>query len=159
MSTKPKLAERPSNVPVSHETDFFAWAKSQATALEQRRTEQLDWDHLADEIKSLANSEKSEIESRLAVLLQHLLKWDYQPSGRKTGWRATVVEQRRRIARRLRESPSLKSHPAEVLEEEYGTAVLYAADETGLPVSAFPARCPYTVEQVLDPDFLPGAEG
>jgi len=30
-----------------------------------------------------------------------------------------------------------------------------AADETGLPRSAFPASNPYTVEQLLDTEFLP----
>jgi hypothetical protein len=30
-----------------------------------------------------------------------------------------------------------------------------AAAETGLPISSFPEECPFTSEQVLDPDFLP----
>jgi len=34
--------------------------------------------------------------------------------------------------------------------------MLRASGETGLPKSAFPQACPYTIEQILDPDFLPG---
>ncbi len=30
-----------------------------------------------------------------------------------------------------------------------------AVDETGLPLVTFPEACPWTVEQVLDEDFLP----
>jgi hypothetical protein len=44
-----------------------------------------------------------------------------------------------------------------VLDDEYRTARADAADETGLPEDAFPAACPFTIEQILDPDFLPDA--
>ena len=40
-------------------------------------------------------------------------------------------------------------------EEEYRLARRKAAAETGLPISTFPDACPFTTEQVLDPDFLP----
>ena len=156
-TTKPKLAEGPVKEPVSYEGDFFAWAMDQARMLEGHRAGHLDWDNLAEEIRSLGNNDKNEIESRLAVLLQHLLKWAYQPDGRKGGWEATIYDQRRRINRRISQSPSLKGYPAEVLDDEYATASRYAAAETGLSVAEFPASCPYTVEQVLDPGFWPEA--
>jgi hypothetical protein len=154
-ATKPKLAERPTKEPVSYGGDFFAWTMDQARMLEDHRVGHLDWSNLAEEIRSLGNNEKNEIESRLAVLLQHLLKWVYQPDGRKGGWEATIYDQRRRIGRRISQSPSLKGYPAEVLEDEYLTAKRYAAAETGLPVARFPTFCPFTIEQVLDPDFWP----
>jgi len=43
-----------------------------------------------------------------------------------------------------------------VLERAYRAAPLAASGETGLPLSEFPSICPYTVEQILDPDFWPG---
>ena len=137
--------------------DFFAWTLEQSDALESRRPGTLDWINLAEEIRSLGNSEKNEIESRLLVLLAHLLKWSYQPDRRKPGWAGTVREQRRRIARRLLASPSLAGYPAEVLAEEYADARFSAADETGLAVTAFPEMCPFTIDQALDPDFWPEA--
>ena len=54
--------------------------------------------------------------------------------------------------------PSLKSYPLEVVDEEYVPARLKAADETGLPLTALPEVCPYTIEQILDATFLPGAD-
>jgi hypothetical protein len=36
----------------------------------------LDWDNLAEEIESLGRSQRSEIRSRLVVILLHLLKWN-----------------------------------------------------------------------------------
>jgi hypothetical protein len=155
MSTKPKLAERPFQEIARYDGDFFAWAMDQARLLEARRADALDWTNLAEEIRSVGNAEKSEIENRLLVLLVHLLKWQYQPSGRKGGWAATIREQRRRITKRILQSPSLRTYPGEVLDEEYADARLNAADETGLAENVFPKACPYTIEQVLDGDFWP----
>jgi Domain of unknown function DUF29 len=33
--------------------------------------------------------------------------------------------------------------------------VQLAVIETGLPLGHFPLECPFTVEQILDPEFLP----
>ena len=134
--------------------DFFAWTLEQSDALENRRPGTLDWSNLAEEVRSLGNSEQNEIESRLLVLLAHLLKWSFQPD-RKPGWAGTIREQRRRIARRVLASPSLAGYPAEVLADEYADARFSAADETGLALTVFPETCPFTVDQALDPDFWP----
>ena len=39
--------------------------------------------------------------------------------------------------------------------EAYPDALEMASDETGLSVSAFPERCPYSIEQLLDKIFYP----
>jgi hypothetical protein len=56
----------------------------------------------------------------------------------------------------LEESPSLKRYPAEKLDRAYTIGLNTAIDQTRLAESAFPETCPYTIEQILDPDFLPG---
>ena len=140
---------------VSIDEDFALWCAQQGTLLREGRLSALDRENLAEEIESLGRSERYEIENRLKVLLVHLLKWQYQADQRKAGWKATIREQRLRIARRLRESPSLKNYPAEILAEEYGLARAAAADETGLPEEAFPAECPFPVARLLDVDWLP----
>ena len=91
----------------------------------------------------MVRSDKREIKNRLKVLLLHLLKSQFQPKGRKNGWRATLREQRRQIAYLVKQSPSLKNFPRMVLDEEYESARLDAADETELPLDVFPAACPY----------------
>ena len=58
----------------------------------------------------------------------------------------------------LRESPSLRSYPATVLDKQYVIARLRAADETDLPLDTFPERCPYSVAEILDERFLPGEQ-
>jgi DNA-binding transcriptional regulator YdaS (Cro superfamily) len=138
-----------------YEHDYHAWLTRQATLLAERRFAELDLDNLIDEIQALARSEKREIENRLNVLLLHLLKWTHQPAQRSGGWRSTIIEQRARLLKRLQDSPSLRGYPGEVLDEEYAIAREKAAAETGLRATTFPKSCPYTIDQVLDPDFLP----
>ncbi|MFN3546027.1 MAG: DUF29 domain-containing protein [Mesorhizobium sp.] len=141
----------------AYDEDFALWSAEQAALLRAGRLDGLDRENLAEEIESLGRSDRREIENRLQVLLAHLLKWRHQPNGQSGSWRATIRDQRVRIAKVIKESPSLRGHPGKALSEEYGNARLTAADETGLPENAFPAACPFTVEQILDPDFLPDA--
>ena len=54
------------------------------------------------------------------------------------------------------ESPSLRQHPVEVFVRAYANARERASAETGRPLRAFPKSSPYTLEQTLDPKFLPG---
>lgn len=144
---------------IRYDRDFFGWTREQAAKLRARAASEggtdVDWENVAEEIEDLGSSQRNEIESRMAVLLAHLLKWRFQPAGRSNSWRATVAEQRMRIARRLRQSPSLRSYPAEILAEEYELARLSAAAEIGCSPETFPDVCPFTVENVLHPDFLP----
>jgi hypothetical protein len=137
--------------------DYARWCAEQAALLRQGHLDALDRENLAEEIESLGRSEEDEIESRLSVLLTHLLKWRHQPDHRSNSWTATIVEQRSRLSRRLRRNPSLKGYPAKVLVEEYEIARLKAAGETGLALDVFPQTCPFSIAQVLDTDWLPEA--
>jgi hypothetical protein len=138
-----------------YHADYYLWLRRQIEFLEQRWFDQLDTQNLIEELRDLGRSEQREVESRLGILLCHLLKWKFQPDQRSGSWRATILEQRARIIKRLQESPSLKDYPGEVLQSEYALARGIAAAETGLAVETFSERCPFSVEQVLDLDFLP----
>ncbi len=143
-------------VTVGYDTDFFAWTQEQARLLREGRFSEIDIENVAEELETLGRSEKREIESRLQVLLAHLLEWRHQSAKRSNSWRSTIVEQRSRLMRDLKDSPSLRRYPREILVEEYVVARLTASGETKLPLEAFPAECPFTIEEILDPDFLPG---
>ncbi|MEH2295034.1 DUF29 family protein [Nostoc sp.] len=47
------------------------------------------------------------------------------------------------------------SYPTEQLEESYQRARHQAAKQTGMLISVFPEKCPYSLELVLDEDWLP----
>lgn len=139
-----------------YEEDFLLWTEEQAKLLQERRFDEIDLDNLVDEVRSVGRSERSEIENRLIILVTHLLKWHLQPGHRSGGWRGTIAEQRRRLARVLKASPSLRDYPAEVFHDfAYLSARLEAAKETGIDLTLFPEAPPFTLEQALDDEFLP----
>ncbi len=140
---------------VDYEEDFYAWTVEQARLLRSGELSSIDVANIAEEIESLGRSDRRELESRLTVLLTHLLKWRIQSKMRSSSWSGTIAEQRRRIAKLLRESPSLGAFVSEVLVEAYSNAREAASNETGLPETEFPVECPFTPEETLSRDFLP----
>jgi uncharacterized protein DUF29 len=145
---------RPRNA-VSYEKDFVAWLEDQARRARCGDARKLDLENIAEELDGMARSDRREIRNRLIVLLIHLLKYSSQPRRRSSGWLATIGEQRSRIATVIDDSPSLKSFPGSILEHCYPDARARAALETGLPETDLPERCPFAVDQVLDPRWLP----
>lgn len=151
--TRAALKDR--RVGSSYQTDLCAWTEEQARLLRERRFDELDVANLIDEVLSVGGSERQQIESRLDILIGHLLKWMYQPGNRTSHWVGTILEQRKRIARVIKGSPSLKSYPAVVFEECYLAGRLLAARETGIDLTVFPEEPPFSLEQVLDVDYMP----
>jgi hypothetical protein len=143
--TKPSLYER----------DFYAWTSEQAALLRARDLSSADLDNIAEELESMGRSEKRELVDRLSILLLHLLKWRFQPGLRSASWRLSVEEQRYRLADHLKDNPSLKATLSEAIAQGYNLAVIGCARETGLEKKAFPAKCPWPFEQIMDATFWP----
>ncbi len=133
-----------------YEEDFYAWTQEQATLLKEKRFMELDLEHLVEEIESMGRSEKRELENRLSVLIVHLLKWHYQPAKRTRSWALTILEQRKELAKLLRENPSLRPVLREEYPERYDIARIRAARETTLELDTFPENCPWTLEEILE---------
>ncbi len=142
-----------------YERDFHAWTQAQAEALRMRRFDRIDLENIVEELETLGRSERHAIRNRLGVLLMHLLKWAWQPEKRSSGWRGTILEQRRQLRRLLDENPSLHSLPASALADEHDVARLKAAGDTGLPEAVFPTSCPFTIDEILNEDFWPELGG
>jgi len=138
-----------------NQKDFYDWTQQQISLLRSRRFNEIDLENLIEEVESMGNSELRELESRLTVLLMHLLKWQYQVNLQTRSWILTIKEQRRRIVKRLQQSPSLKSKLNLVIADAYDLARGDAADETGLSESTFPIECPWTYTQIVDMEFWP----
>ena len=139
---------------MGYQSDFHQWTKDQADALRRRAANQLDYDNLAEEIEALGRSDRHEIDSRLEVLIVHLLKLAYQPAQASASWRGSVREARNRIADLIEESPSLHAYPADRLARAYARACIEAADQIGI---AAPETCPWPVKDVLAEEFWPAA--
>jgi len=137
--------------------DFYSWAQQQAELLRDGRLSELDAEHLLEEVLDMSGSKRRELKNRLAVLIAHLLKWQYQPGRRSRSWLLTIEEQRQEIADLLQENPGLKPEIAEQLNKAYRIAILQAAKETGLAKNVFPTECPWSFEQIINNEFLPEA--
>jgi hypothetical protein len=62
-----------------YEVDFYAWTQEQSSLLSRGQWQSLDIENLVEEIESLGKQQKQELRNRLAILIGHLLKWDFQP--------------------------------------------------------------------------------
>ncbi len=140
-----------------YDKDVLLWSQEQARLLRAGRFDELDIEHLADEIEDVGKSEKRELANRMAVLLAHLLKWSRQQEIRTNSWRATISHQRKRIALALKETPSLKTvmRDGDWQEAVWLDAVAQASKETGLPEEGLPETSPWKMELAVDADFWP----
>ncbi|MBE9176013.1 DUF29 domain-containing protein [Synechocystis salina LEGE 06155] len=138
---------------ILYNQDFFSWTQQQAELLSAKRSDQLDLEHLIEEIPDLGNRHYDQLESRLMVLTAHLLKWQIQYWKRGNSWRATIRVQRTSLAKLLRRNPGLKTRLEEAMAESWQEARDWAIAETDLPDEQFPDSCPFTVAEILDSDF------
>lgn len=140
---------------IAYNFDVIAWANEQASFLRSGRFDALDIEHLADEIEDVGKSERREFENRMALLLSHLLKWQYQPERRGSSWQRTIKDQRRMIAIRLQKTPSLKPDldDPDFWLGAWADAARQAENETGI-LNVFPDVCPWSSDEILG-DWFP----
>jgi hypothetical protein len=140
---------------ISYDRDFNLWLEQTVNLLKIGRFDELDLDNLVNELESMSRRDKREIQSRLKILLMHLLKWQYQPEQRSLSWRSSIQNNRTEIRLIIEDSPSLKDYPLAVLDRAYIPARRDAAAETELSLELFPVICPFAISEILDEDFFP----
>jgi Domain of unknown function DUF29 len=138
-----------------YDHDFFEWTQVNADLLSRGCFETADIAHIAEELADMGKSNRREVTSFLRRLIMHLLKWEMQPAQRRPSWIASINDSRARLEDIFRQSPSLRRFASESIGEVYPDAQRFAAKETGLGRTAFPADCPYNFDQLMDPDFFP----
>ena len=140
-----------------YEEDFSAWAERQARLLRERRFDELDLDHLIEEVADLRKAERNAALRRARQIMAHFLKLEYSPaSWPRRGWKETVVTQRTDLEETL--SPTLRRELLTELESVYGRARRNAARDLAQDEVAeeeLPTSCPHTLDQVLAPEWLP----
>lgn len=138
-----------------HDRDFHAWTLQQSALLREGRLSEADVEHIAEELESMGASERRELINRLAVLMAHLLKWQFQSELRSDSWRNTIDVQRFDVKELLEENPSLVASLNERMAKAYLKSLLLAVRETGLNKQTFPPHCPFSAEQLLSEDYWP----
>jgi len=147
---------RPVDVRNTYEIDYASWVYDQVEKLRSHQANKIDWENVAEELSSLGRSERRALASHLRTLMQHLLKWEFQATDRSASWETSIDLTRSEVDEQLSEMPSLRSQLPEIAASEYRRARRAAAKESALPVDTFPLELPYTLAQLVDPEFYPG---
>jgi hypothetical protein len=134
--------------------DFAQWCEVTVAQLKNRDFQKLDFEHLIEEVEGLANRDRKEVESRLRVLLAHLLKRIYVASPRDyRGWENTIEEQRSELELLLKHSPSLRNYLIEVFDDAW----VYALKRVhkGYPQVQLPEQWPFSrdLEAILSEEL------
>jgi Domain of unknown function DUF29 len=138
-----------------YDTDFDAWAQHQAHALRAQAWDELDLDHLIEEIEDLPQTRRTIVRSQFRILVGHLLKLAYQPERQGESWQTSVRNARVEIDEQLADWPSLRQELPALLASAYPKARRLAIKQTGLAPRTFPSHCQWSPEQLLDEDFWP----
>ena len=126
-----------------------------ARLLREGKLEQIDIEHLAEELEGMGKTQQRVLISRLTVLLAHLMKWQLQPELRTRSWKNTIKVQRIDLQELLEDNPSLRPQTGEALNRAYRKAKLLAAGDTNMDETSFPETCPYSFEQAMEEAFWP----
>jgi hypothetical protein len=140
-----------------YEADYHRWLEVQADLLREGRLEDIDGVNLIEDLEELAVSERASVQSHAETIVEHLLELQYSPADRpRRGWRLAVSRHRGRLSKRL--STTLRRHLQGSLEEVFKDARRAAAiglEVDRVPADQLPAECPYSLDRILDPDWLP----
>lgn len=141
-----------------YEEDFYVWAQRQAELLRSSQFDELDLEHLVEEVEDLAALARSSVLNNARVIMEHLLKLQYSPAQPpRRLWEASVFEHRSRLELDL--TPGLRQLLDDNLDRIYQmarrntAAALRRYGESGA-ADRLPAECPYSLDQVLG-EWLP----
>jgi hypothetical protein len=133
--------------------DVYTWSQEQARLMREGRFDEIDRENVAEEIESVGRAEFNQLVGALRVLMLHILKWDHQPDRRSRSWAQSIRVQRNNLGDVLDDNPGLKPRLMEAMTRAYRNARAEASQETGLDEEAFPAKCPYSFEDVTSQRF------
>jgi len=141
-----------------YDTNLDGWLRNQAAALREGRYGDLDPENVAEELEGLARSDRRALKSHLAILIEHLLKWELQKDRRSNSWKSSIANARDAVSELLEETPSLERELEDAATKAFSRARRTVAAETGIKIELLPSQLPYAVDQLLDEKFLPLGE-
>ena len=142
------------NLQQLYEIDDNLWLEETIKLLKANHLDQLDVKHLIEELESLGRKDKNKAESLLEQIMRHLLLLQYwlEESEYNTAhWEAEIDSFRTQLRRHL--TTNLYKHLEAEFNNIYQDALRYVTKKTRL--KNLPEICPYTLEQILDINWLP----
>jgi Domain of unknown function DUF29 len=133
-----------------YDTDFAEWADHTAAMVRAGRFDEVDREHLAEEIEDLGKSQRASVESLLFQIIFHQAKRKLQPQRARSSWRTSILTSQPKIERKLTDSPSLRPFLLKELDTIYGRSVRAARLATQVETDQLPKRCPFTLRQLIE---------
>jgi len=135
-----------------YDRDILAWSRHQADLLRRvargERVNEVDWEHVVEEIEDVGLSHLNAVQSYLRLMLVQLLKVHSWPESAATGhWRGEIMSFQADAAQRFAPSMPQKIDPDLLygLAREQVSATSYDGRE---PLPA-PETCPFALDQLL----------
>lgn len=138
-----------------YEIDDDKWLELTIKLLKEKRLEELDLEHLIEELELLGRRDKLTVENLLEQVIRHLLLLQYwleESKYNSNHWQAEILSFRTQLQEYL--TTNLRKHLNDNFLKIYQKALKYVKQKTGFSID-FPEKCPYSLEQLLDLNWLP----
>ena len=138
-----------------YEIDDSLWLEETIELLKAKKFDALDLENLIEELEDLGNEKKFRVASFLQQIIRHCLLLQFWTSERKYNqahWQAEIVSFQYQLKRYL--TTNLRKYLEQEFEQIYFESVRYVRQKTDNKVN-FPDICPYSLEELLDPNWLP----
>ncbi len=147
------MTEHLTSLKTLYETDYEQWLQETIKLLSDRQFDFVDCENLIEELEALGNEQKRAVESLLEQIIRHLLLYQYWTAefeNNANHWEAEIIGFRTQLQRRL--TTNLRNYLVNELPSLYQDALRFIKAKTKL--TKLPINCPYTLEQLLDLDWL-----
>lgn len=145
------------NLEKLYEEDYVLWIDETIAQLQKRDVDNLDWNHLIEEMEALGSEQRHKVNSYLLQLLIHLLLYQYWESEKdrcRKGWEDEIDNFRVQLEF-LWESKILYNYFLTRIDNVYLKARRRAIKKTQLSPDVFPEQCPFSIEQLIKAEFFP----
>ena len=142
-----------------YETDDLQWLEETIALLKNRQFEALDLDNLIEELEDLGSEKRNAVVSLLDQVIRHLLLleyWESEVTNNSIHWQGEIYNFRLQLQDKM--TKTLYNHLVYKLDSIYGRALKAVNIKTQKSVD-FPKKCPYSLEELLDIDWLPICRG
>jgi len=138
-----------SNLTSLYEIEYEQWLATTINLLKENRFNELDKEHLIEELEELCRRDKKTVERFLEQIIRHLLLlqyWKVEYEYNANHWQAEIMSFRTQLNEDL--TQNLRNHLEENQSKIYEKAIKYVKQKTGNKIT-FPEVCPYTLEDLL----------
>ena len=115
-----------------YEKDFYLWVQENLKLLKNKEYELVDWENLLEEIEDMGRRYLDSVVSLMAIILEHLYKWEHFRYGEHVGhsWIKSINNARKELRTIFKRHPSVevKAQEKENIQTAWELAVYSLID-------------------------------